>query len=203
VWVVWAVGVVGLLFALAGLLTLDPKPCDGHLKRVKPNATHLAQNLNNFDSFCWAFENDEFLDGTFISSAEAMEQLLFRFTRFFSAAWVYEDHCRDHGPHEEVVDWLREVYKALGEPKKGESDERVTSDQLHAIGEAGTSGWGTDQVRAKSREEMKDVIPGDLFSPLKRLLDMAADENSDARARLRRTLEALERVRDRLTEKRY
>jgi hypothetical protein len=200
--VIWAVGVAGGLLVLAGLLTVDADHCDAHLRRVKPNAAHLAQNLTNFDSFWSAFERGELLDGTLMSRDEAMAQLLYRFTRFFSAAWVYEDHCRKHRHHDEVVDWLREVYKSLGEPKRGDSDERVMSEQLHAIGEAGTDAWGTEEVRPKPRGRVEDALKTDAFVPLRRLLEKA-DLGTDALARLERTAKALERLTKRLGEKGY
>jgi hypothetical protein len=200
--VIGGVGVFGLILVALGLLTLDADPCDGHLRDVKPNAIHLSQNLANFDGFWWAFEKDELLDGTHMSCAEAMDQLLFRFTRFFSAAWIYESHCREHRLHEEVVDRLREVYRALGEPRKGCSDERVMSGQLHAIGEAGMNNWGTSTVGFKSRREVQAAMSGDEFDPLRRLLK-TAHPDSDARVRLESTLQALHRLQQHLSEKGY
>lgn len=201
-WVIWAMGVPGLLLVLGGLFTFDADPCDEHLRRIKPNAKHLAQNLANLDNWRSAFEHDVLLDGTAMPRAKAMEKLLYRFTRFFSAAWLYEDHCRGHRLHDEVIDWLREIYKALGEPRQGPTDERVMSDDLHAIGEAGAQGWGTDQVRIKSRKEIETAMSGEEFDPLRRLLEKADPEN-DAGARLESVEKALERLGDRLESKHY
>jgi hypothetical protein len=176
-----------------------PDICEERLKRVAANANHLAQHLANFDSWWWAFEHDELPEGEPMPRAQAMDTLLFRFTRFFSAAWIYEDQCRMHRPHDEVVDWLIEVYTALGKPKAGPSDERVMSQDLHAIGEAGTNDWGTAQVRAKSHPEVREGLDDDVFDPLRRFLNAAAP-NTEARTRLEAVAKAAKHVTERLKE---
>jgi hypothetical protein len=175
--------------------------CAERLKRVEANANHLANQLGNFDNWWWALKNDELPDGHPMPRAKAMEELVFRFTRFFSAAWLYEDHCRDHQPHDEVVEWLREVYWEFGKPKKGPTDDRIMSQELHAIGEAGTNDWGTSQVRLKSDAEVKGAMDNNVFDPLKRFLGGAAPD-TETLARLEIAREAIERVRERLSKRR-
>lgn len=174
--------------------------CAERLKRVEANANHLANQLGNFDKWWRALTNDELPDGHPMPRAKAMEELVFRFTRFFSTAWLYEDHCREHQPHDEVVEWLREVYRAFGEPKNGPTDDRIMSQELHAIGEAGTNDWGTPQVRLKSDAEVKSGIDDDVFDPLRRFLSRASPD-TETLARLERTREAVERVREGLNKR--
>jgi hypothetical protein len=173
-----------------------PDPCAERLKRAEANANHLANQLGNFDNWWWALQNDELPDGHPMPRAKAMEELIFRFTRFFSAAWLYEDHCREHQPHDEVVEWLREIYGPFGKPKNGSSDDRIMSQELHAIGEAGTNDWGTAQVRLKSEAEVKNAIDDNVFDPLRRFLSRAGPD-TEVLARLEIVREVLERAEER------
>jgi hypothetical protein len=69
------------------------------------------------------------------------------------------------------------------------------SQELHAIGEAGTNDWSTAQVRLKSEAEVKDAMQDDVFDPLRRFLGKAGP-SSEPLACLEIARKALERLTD-------
>lgn len=133
-----------------------------------------------------------------MTGEEAMETLLTGFTKFFAAAWTYEQLCGTHSHHQQAVGWMKPVYFAMGTRKEATSEKRVMSQDLHDIGVAGTNGeWDTPRVRAKSPPEIRAILSKRAFRPLRALLE-AASPNSKERRRLEATAAALERLSEEL-----
>lgn len=179
------------------------------LSRLAQSARQLAHNLAHFDNW-WAAVEDEGFDGRLpdgrrTTHAEAMQTLLFMFAQFFSATWTYQDHCRRHRHRSEVIGWVNEVYRALGDGPGGPTDASIMSNQLHAVGVRSTTGWGTVRARPVQFAEFKvEMIGNPQFiedlKPLTKLLRTAGPA-TEARTRLEATEGAVRRVEEKLGKK--
>ncbi len=175
-------------------------------------ANQLANVLKNFDNWLPAVMHkryeDKLPDGTStVTHAEAMQALLFAFAQFFSAAWIYEDHCRKEWHRRtDIKKYVREVYEALGKRPIGpKDDETVRSDQLHSIGELSTEGWRTAQARplGKADFEVKvksDPLLAEALKPLGKFLRKAGPD-TEAHARVEAAEKSLQRVKECLPPK--
>ena len=114
-----------------------------------------------------------------------MQTYFFSFGLFFSVTWTYQSFCRGHQDREKVIEWVDEVYNALGNPLEGCTESRLMSRELHKIGERSTWRWGTAEARPLSRTEFEDEIEDnprlvEAVQPLREFL-CEADRDTEAR----------------------
>jgi hypothetical protein len=192
--------------------TRDPCGDSGErLRELAKSAERLEHHLTHFDNWRPAVTNQDFdgwVDGRHTTHAAAMQTLLYGFARFFSAAWTYEEQCDTHGDWNEVMEWVRDVYKAFSADPGGLDDYPLMSEPLHELGERSTPGFGKAEARPIELVEFRNQMADDprfaeYFEPLRTLLQKASPDGSDtpARARLRAVEKSVTRVKDGLNEK--
>jgi hypothetical protein len=208
-WIIVFVGLVGVLFLLRGLRTLEtPSPCGNprvRLERLKGRAKHLEHELENFDKRREAVRCETFndkVDGRRETHAEAMRALFWAFGAYFSASYTYEDHCTSHHGRRQrrLLKRLEAVYNALGLDPGGDTDEPLKSGQLHIIAQRSTKQWGEAEADFLSEADFDIELKenpafGAYFDPIRFLLMRAADDDgAEARARLKKAEEAVRAV---------
>ncbi|MGN6258598.1 MAG: hypothetical protein ACTHN3_12760 [Solirubrobacterales bacterium] len=194
-----------------GTEALLPRPIRGDLAQrldaLLAATSQFANILENFDNWQAAVENNEYEDrlpdGTStVTHAEAMQTLHYAFAQFFSAAWIYEDHCsEDWHRSGDLKEAVGKVYKAFGDRPIGPvDDETIMSGQLHTLGELSSERWRSAEAKPLGPADFeakagKDPQLAAALKPLERFL-LAAEPNTEAHARVEAAKNAVKGVRD-------